>query len=122
MIFPSVFPLWWVAVTSLTAAGSSAIVLLIAHLHFKAVTTLEVVLLTLVVGASVFVSRWTCNIPVLNDDPTPGFSPNDLLSPMFTFVLLEVFVRVSLLEKPVSWTRIRAWLVIVSFLVNILTI
>ena len=122
MSFPAIFPLWWVALTALTAAGSSAIILLIAHSRFKAVTALEVVLLTPVVGVSVFISRWTCNIPGLNQDPTPGFSPNDLLSPALTFITLEVFAGLRPLEKPVFWTRVRALLVIASLLVNVLTI
>jgi hypothetical protein len=122
MIFPEVFPLWWIALTALTASGLSAIVLLIADLHFKAVTALEVVLFTLVVGGSVFAGRLVCNIPMLNNDPVSGFSPNDLICPMFTFVMLEVFIGFKDLEQPTFWVRIRALLVLVSFVVNVVTI
>ena len=122
MTFPSVFPIWWIALTALTAAGSSAVVLLVAHVRFKVVTALEVLLLTAVVGLSVFAGRLTCNVPVLNDDPVSGFSPNDFLCPMLTFVMLEVFTGLLPLEKPVFWPRVRAGLVLVSFAVNVLTI
>jgi hypothetical protein len=122
MIFPSVFPLWWIALTALTAAGLSAIVLLIAHIRFKAVTALEVVLLTVTVGVSVLAGRLSCNVPVLNQDPIAGFSPNDFICPMLTFVLLEVVVGLRPFEHPTNWPRIRAVLVIVSFAVNVLTI
>lgn len=122
MIFPSVFPLWWIGLTALTAAGMSALVLLVAHLRFRAITALEVVLLTFIVGASVFAGRLSCNVPVLNEDPIAGFSPNDFICPMLSFVLLEVFVGLRPLEHATNWPRIRALLVLVSFAVNVLTI
>jgi hypothetical protein len=122
MIFPSVFPLWWIALTALTAAGASAVVLLIAHLRFQAVTALEVVLLTITVGVSVFAGRLSCNVPMLNQDPIAGFSPNDFICPMLTFVLLEVFVGLRPFDQAANWPRVRALLVIASFVVNVLTI
>jgi hypothetical protein len=81
-----------------------------------------VVLLTLVVGVSVFVGRLVCNIAPLNTDPVSGFSPNDLLCPMLTFVMLEVFIGFRPLEQEKIWLRLRALLVLVSFAVNVLTI
>jgi hypothetical protein len=122
MIFPSVFPLWWIALTALTAAGASAVVLLVAHLRFRAATALEVVLLTVTVGVSVLAGRLSCNVPVLNQDPIAGFSPNDFICPMLTFVLLEVFVGLRPLDQATNWPRVRALLVIASFVVNVLTI
>jgi hypothetical protein len=105
MIFPSVFPLWWIALTALTAAGVST-----------------VVLLTIAVGVSVLAGRLSCNVPVLNEDPIAGFSPNDFICPMLTFVLLEVFVGFRPLERPTNWPFVRSLLVIASFAVNVLTI
>ncbi len=122
MIFPSVFPLWWIGLTALTAAGVCAIVLLIAHIRFKAISALEIVLLTVTVGISVLAGRLSCNVPVLNQDPLAGFSPNDFICPMLTFVLLEVVVGLRPLERPTNWPRVRALLVIASFVVNVLTI
>ncbi len=122
MIFPSVFPLWWIALTALTAAGLSAIVLLIADIRFKAVSALEVVLLTVTVGVSVLAGRLSCNVSVLNEDPIAGFSPNDFICPMLTFIMLEVVISFRPLERPVNWPRVRALLVIASFAVNVLTI
>jgi hypothetical protein len=122
MIFPSVFPLWWIALTAITAAGVSTVVLLVAHLRFKAVTALEVVLLTIAVGVSVLAGRLSCNVPVLNEDPLAGFSPNDFICPMLTYVLLEVFVGLRPLERPTNWPFVRSLLVIASFAVNVLTI
>jgi hypothetical protein len=119
--FPSVFPTWWIALTALTAAGSSAVVLLFFQVRLKAISALSVVLLTLVVGTSVFVGRLVCNIASLNNDPVSGFSPNDLLCPMLTFVMLEVFIGLCPLEQK-TWLRLRALLVLVSFAVNFLTI
>jgi 4-hydroxybenzoate polyprenyltransferase len=120
--FPSVFPTWWIALTALSAAGSSAIVLLFFQLRLKTISVLEVVLLTLVVGVSVLVGRLVCNISLLNNDPISGFSPNDLLCPMLTFVMLEIFMGLHPLKQAKAWLRLRALLVLVSFAVNVLTI
>jgi hypothetical protein len=120
--FPAVFPLWWIALTALTAAGGSAVVLLVAHLRFRAVTALEIVLLTVTVGVTVFAGRLSCNVAVLNEDPLAGFSPNDFLCPMLTFVTLELVVGLLPLRDARAWFRVRAWLVLVSFAVNVLTI
>jgi hypothetical protein len=122
VIFPSVFPTWWIALTALTAAGLSTVVLLFFHLRLKTISALQVVLLTLVVGGSVFVGRLICNIPVLNNDPVSGFSPNDLLCPMLTFVMLEVLIGLRPLEQQQHWLRLRTLLVLVSLVVNVLTI
>lgn len=122
MIFPSVFPTWWIALTALTAAGVSAVVLLFFHLRLKTISALSVMLLTLVVGGSVFVGRLVCNIAPLNNDPVSGFSPNDLLCPMLSFVMLEVLIGLRPLEQEKVWSRLRALLVLISFVVNVLTI
>ena len=122
MNFPSVFPTWWIALTALTAAGSSTIVLLFFHIRLKAISALEVLLLTLVVGGSVLLGRLACNTPTLNNDPLAGFSPNDLLCPMLSFVMLEVFIGLRPLEQEKVWLRLRGLLVLISFAVNVLTI
>ncbi len=60
--------------------------------------------------------------PQLNDDPIPLFSPNDLLCPIVTYVLLSLYAAFTRPANVARWERTRAWLTLVSFVVNVLFI
>jgi hypothetical protein len=62
------------------------------------------------------------NVPLLNDDPIPPFSPNDFLCPMLTFVALELYAAFRQPSLPSNWEKTRAGLTLVSFVVNVLVI
>ncbi len=120
--FPSVFPVWWIALTALTAFGSSAILLAVLKSRLGLRSVLDILLLAAVTGLSVFAWRSAGNVPVLNNDPIPPFSPNDLLCPLVSFVMLEVYAVLRPPSDPLAWARVRALLTLVSFVVNVLTI
>jgi len=120
--FPSVFPLWWIALTAAIAFGASIALLFVLSRRGYAFTAREIFLLAFVVGLSVLAWRSAANVPLLNDDPIPPFSPNDFLCPLVTFVALELYAA---FRKPGSlsnWERTRAWLTLVAFVVNVFAI
>jgi hypothetical protein len=45
----------------------------------------------LVVVVSVLGWRAACNVGILNDAPIPPISPNDVLAPMATYVLVSMY-------------------------------
>jgi hypothetical protein len=89
--FPSVFPVWWIALTALVAAGVSLLLLLVLRRRLPVGSAGEAVALALVVGLSVFGWRLPGNVPALNDDLIPPLSPNDWLCPVVTYICLGLY-------------------------------
>jgi hypothetical protein len=119
---PSVFPLWHISLTALIAFVASVVLLWIWGRRFAMTDVREAFWVALVVGLSVLAWRLAGNTPQLNDDPVPPFSPNDLLCPVVTYVLLGVYAAFRRPAEPAQWERARAWLTIVSFVVNVVII
>lgn len=120
--FPSVFPYWWIALTAGIAFVASLAVLWILRRRGYTSSAGEMLVLALVVGLSVLFWRSAGNVAQLNDDPIPPFSPNDLLCPVVTFVSLELAAALHRPADTAHWGKKRAWLTLVSFIVNVLTI
>lgn len=80
------------------------------------------VTLGLVVAASILLWRSAANTGALNDDPIPWVSPNDVLAPVLTYVVVSLYGGTARLDREPDWGRLRALLVAVSFAVNVLTI
>jgi len=78
--------------------------------------------LSLLVGLSIVVWRLGANVPQLNDDPIPVTSPNDVLCPVVTYVVLGVYAGLRQPRNEMRARRDRALLTLVSLAVNILTI
>lgn len=115
----STFPAWHLALTALVAVAAS---LALLRWRFAELAAREAVIVSLVVGASVLGWRAVCNTAVLNDDPIPPFSPNDVLAPMATYVLLNLYAAFRDPSAWSRWPRVVGSLVIVSFLVNVVVI
>jgi hypothetical protein len=77
---------------------------------------------SLLVGFSILVWRLVANTPQLNDDLVPVVSPNDVLCPVITYVVLGTYAGVRGRPESSSAQRERALLTIVSLVVNIITI
>lgn len=82
----------------------------------------ETLLIALLVAASVFVWRLSANLPQLNSDGVPGFSANDWLCPVITYVCLGVYAAVHPPADPVRWGQVRALLTSATLIVNVVTI
>ena len=115
----SVFPLWWI---SLTAGLAGVVSVVMLHWRFRELAWKEVLLLGLVVALSVFSWRSAGNVPELNADPVPPFSPNDLLCPTMTFVFLSVYAAVHQPLEIRRWNMVRALLTLISLVVNVVVI
>src|SRR5215216_178440 len=91
--FPSVFPVWWVGLTALAGVLVSLIALAVRARLTKSteLSRGQSIIVSLVVGLSIFAWRLSGNIPELNDDPIGALSPNDWLCPAMTYVFLGVY-------------------------------
>ncbi len=119
---PSVFPLWHIALTAAIAFGASLMMLMIWDNRQAAFDARERVVVSLMVGLSVLAWRLAGNVPPLNDDPVPLFSPNDLLCPIVTYVLLGVYAALRRPTDLARWEQARALLTMLSFVVNVIVI
>ena len=73
-------------------------------------------------GLSILVWRLAGNTQPLNDDPLPLVSPNDVLCPVLTYVILGLYADVRRgVDRP-GWGRVRALLTLASLIVNVVTI
>ncbi len=110
----SVFSVEKILLTAAIAWFGSCLVLMILRRYSYTTSAGQLVILGLVVGVSVFGWRMPGNVPQLNDDPIPPFSPNDLLSPVVTYVLLGIYAAFYRSVDQVQWEKIRAWLTLIS--------
>ena len=119
---PSVFPLWHIALTGAITFGVSLIALLMTRRWVSSLSIAECIRVAVLAGASVIAWRAIGNVPLLNDDPVPPFSPNDVLCPVITFVCLCVYDGLRRNQDRPTWQRMCSVLVIVSFVVNVIAI
>ena len=117
--FPSVFPLWRIALTAAIAAGLGFVVL---RWRFKSLSISEATFAALVVGLSVLAWRLSANVPQFNDDPIALLSPNDWLCPMLTYVCLGTYAAFCPPTDALRWPQARAFLTIIAFIINVLVI
>ena len=115
----TVFPAWHLALTALVA---SAVGLAVLRWRIREINAREALGMAVVVGVSVLVWRAACNVGVLNDDPIPPISPNDVLAPMATYMLLGVYGAFRHVSTLSGWSRSVGWLVVVSFVTNVVVI
>ena len=115
----SVFPAWQIALDALVASIAS---LLFLRWRFREISAREALGVALVVGVSVLGWRAVCNVAVLNDDPIPPISPNDVLAPMATYVLVSVYAAFRDASAWPGWPRAVGWLVAISFVANVVVI
>jgi hypothetical protein len=119
---PAVFPLWHIALTAAITAVITLVVTWWMRRGMKALSGFDLVLIALVAGGSVLLWRAAGNVPALNDDPIPATSPNDVLCPLVTYLLVGMYAAFRPQEEPGRFERLRVWIAVISLLVNIITI
>jgi hypothetical protein len=82
----------------------------------------DVVVVAIVVGLSIVVWRLAGNVDVLNEDPIPLVSPNDVLCPVLTYVFLGLYQGLRGSSAHPRWAWMRAALTLLSFVVNVVTV
>ena len=118
----SVFPLAHIALTAAITAGVALLVLVILRSRLRAFSLFDCLLVALVVGLSVVVWRSAGNTGALNDDPLPGVSPNDVLTPLVTYLFLGFYAAFRRPADVAHFEQVRVLLTLVSFIVNVVTI
>ena len=117
------FTLTQILVSALVGLVLSAIVTAVymrwARMQLGAI---DIALIALTVGASILVWREAGNTPMLNDDPIPLVSPNDVLCPVVTYVSLGLLVAFRPVINGSHWPRLRALITLLSLIVNVITI
>ncbi len=119
---PSVFQFSQIAVTAAIAFVSSMVALWLLGRRSKTFALSEASVIAIAVGFSVLVWRMAGNVARLNDDPIPLVSPNDVLCPLVTYVVLGLYAALHPPADMANWEKTRAWLTVVSFVVNVLFI
>ena len=73
-------------------------------------------------AAAVFLWRKSTNMPQLNTDGLQGFSANDWLAPVITFVVLSLYGTVRRPRNDRRFAQALAFAVLIAFVVNVVTI
>ena len=121
---PGVFSLGQIA---LSAAVGTLGAFVVAWLYGRAAgdaapPVSESVVLALLTGLSILVWRLAGNTASLNEDPIPVVSPNDVLCPVVTYVVLGLYAGVRGTAAHPRWPHVRAALTVLSLIVNVVTI
>lgn len=117
-----VFPLAHIVSTAAITAGITLLVLVILRSRLRAFSLFDGVLVALVVGISVLVWRSVGNTGALNADPIPGVSPNDVLTPLITYLFLGFYTAFQRPADVARFEQVRVLLALVCFVVNVVTI
>ena len=83
---------------------------------------LDAVGIAVAAGASVFLFRASANMPQLNADGISGFSANDWLAPVLTFVFVTTYAAARPHADVRRFHQTRALAVVISVAVNVITI
>lgn len=107
---------------ALTAALTGVLALAAAAWRLPRAAWLDAVAIGTLSAAAVFLWRISANMPQLNSDGLPGFSANDWLAPVMTFVFLSTYTDIRSPSDPQRYRQIRAIAVAISLVVNVVTI
>src|SRR5437016_2226283 len=117
------FSVLQVLLSSVIGIVASLVALFVtARVTHQATDWRSAAILSALVGLSILVWRLGANVPQLNDDPIPVTSPNDVLCPVVTYVVLGVYAGLAKLTDSTRVQRDRAVLTVISLVVNIVTI
>jgi hypothetical protein len=121
---PGVFSVGQIGLSAaIGAVGSFVIVWLYGRwAKAAAMPVSESIVFAILTGLSILFWRLAGNTPPLNEDPIPLVSPNDVLCPVVTYVVLGLYGGLRGIEAHPRWPHIRAALTILSLVVNIVTI
>ena len=107
---------------ALTAALTDVLVLAAAALRLPRSAWPDVVAIGVLSAAAVFLWRISANMPELNSDGLPGFSANDWLAPVMTYIFLSAYADLRSPTDSRRYGQIRTMAVVISLVVNVVTI
>jgi hypothetical protein len=106
---------------ALTATITGVVALLAAVWRLRR-AWLDIVAVGVLAAASVFLWRISANMPQLDSDGLPGFSADDWLAPVLTYLFLTVYADLRPPADPRRYGQTRALAVLASLAVNVITI
>jgi hypothetical protein len=107
---------------AVTAAITAALALAAAAWRLPRTMLVDQLAVAVLGFVAVLLWRWSANMPQLNDDGLPGFSANDWLAPVLTYVILSAYAD---LRAPADLRRFAqtcALATIAALAVNVITI
>jgi hypothetical protein len=107
---------------ALTAALTGVLALAAAAWRLPRTAWPDVVAIGVLSAAAVFLWRISANMPQLNSDGLPGFSANDWLAPVVTYFFLSAYADLRSPSDPRRYGQTRAIAVVISLVVNVVTI
>ena len=107
---------------ALTATLTGVLALAAAAWRLPRTAWPDVVAIGVLSAAAVFLWRISANMPQLNSDGLPGFSANDWLAPVITYVFLSAYADLRSPRDPRRYGQIRTMAVVISLVVNVVTI
>ncbi len=107
---------------ALTAALTGVLALAAAAWRLPRTAWPDVVAIGVLSAAAVFLWRISANMPQLNSDGLPGFSANDWLAPVVTYLFISVYADLRSPDSSPRFGQARAIAVAVSLFVNVVTI
>lgn len=107
---------------ALTAALTGALALAAAAWRLPRTAWPDVVAIGVLSAAAVFLWRISANMPQLNSDGLPGFSANDWLAPVMTWLFLSAYADLRAPGDPRRYGQARMIAVVVALVVNVVTI
>jgi hypothetical protein len=107
---------------AVTAAVTAALALAAAVWRLPRSMLVDRLAVAVLSFAAVLLWRWSANMPQLNDDGLPGFSANDWLAPVLTYVALAVYADLRAPAEPRRFAQVRALATIAALVINVLTI
>ena len=101
---------------------SAVVVALYARWTRTQMSVTDIALIALTLGVSILLWREAGNTLMLNEDPIPLVSPNDVLCPVLTYVCLGLPAGFRPTINRPDWPRLRALITLLSLIVNVATI
>jgi hypothetical protein len=106
----------------LTAAITAVLTVPLAIWRLGRTAWLDSLGLGVAAGVSVLLWRTSANMPQLNNDGLPGFSANDWLAPVLTYVFVSLYAVIRPPTDRLRFQQTRALAVLASLAVNVITI
>ncbi|MGH3798114.1 MAG: hypothetical protein ACRDSP_24955 [Pseudonocardiaceae bacterium] len=107
---------------ALTAALTGILALTGAVWRLPRGAWLDITAVGVLAAAAVFLFRISANMAPLNDDGLPGFSANDWLAPVLTYLFLSLYADLRAPTDPRRYGQTRALAVLAALIVNVVTI
>lgn len=107
---------------ALTAATTGVLTAAAAAWRLRGHRIAESVAAGTFAGLTVYLWRASANLPQLNKDGISGYSANDWLAPVLTFVVLTIYADLRPPQDPRRYAQVRAAATILAFAVNVITI